>query len=107
IAAMRATTPQRLRRRLTGDLDNIVLTALRKDPHRRYGSVQELADDVARELDGSPVRARADHWRYRSAKFIGRHRFGVAATVTLALILIGVAITMTLQARSIARERDV
>jgi serine/threonine protein kinase len=106
VAAMRSTTPQRLRRRLAGDLDNIVLTALRKDPHRRYGSVQELADEVSRHLDGRPVRARADHWRYRSAKFIARHRFGVGVAVTLAALLIAVAITMTLQARSIARERD-
>jgi hypothetical protein len=47
-----------------------VLTALRKDPQRRYGSVQELSDDVARHLEGMPIRARADSRRYRAAKFI-------------------------------------
>jgi tetratricopeptide (TPR) repeat protein/tRNA A-37 threonylcarbamoyl transferase component Bud32 len=102
----RGTTPARLARRLAGDLDNIVLTALRKDPRERYGSVQELADDLERHLRGMPVRARADTWRYRSAKFVRRHRAGVAAAAALLLALVGVAATMTFQARRIAAERD-
>jgi serine/threonine protein kinase/tetratricopeptide (TPR) repeat protein len=107
IAAQRSTTPRRLQRALAGDLDTIVLMALRKDPQRRYGSVQELSDDVARHLDGMPIRARADSRRYRAAKFIVRHRFGVAVAATFFFMLAAVAITMTVQARRIATERDV
>jgi serine/threonine protein kinase/tetratricopeptide (TPR) repeat protein len=107
IAAQRSTTPRRLQRLLVGDLDTIVLTALRKDPQRRYGSVQELSDDVARHLEGMPIRARADSRRYRAAKFILRHRLGVAAAAAFIVLLAAVAITMSVQARRIATERDV
>ena len=106
-ARLRSTTPQRLQRSLAGDLDNIVLKALRKDPQRRYGSVQELADDILRHLSGIPVRARPDTWGYRAAKFVRRHRIGVAFAATLAFVLLGVAVTTSLQARRIAIERDV
>jgi non-specific serine/threonine protein kinase/serine/threonine-protein kinase len=74
---------------LRGDLDTIVLKALRKEPERRYLSVQELSDDVRRHLEGQPVLARADTLAYRASKFIRRHRAGVAAGVLLLVSLLG------------------
>jgi serine/threonine-protein kinase len=106
IARRRGTTPDRLRRRLRGDLDTIVLTALRKEPERRYGSVEQLASDVRRHLGGHPVRARPDTLAYRSSKFVRRHRFGVATAGLAAVLLVGFALAMARQARRTARERD-
>ncbi|HET9038998.1 MAG TPA: serine/threonine-protein kinase, partial [Gemmatimonadales bacterium] len=70
-----------LGRRLRGDLDTILLTALRKEPDRRYPSVEQLAGDVRRHLEGLPVRARPDTFGYRAGKFVRRNRAGVAAAV--------------------------
>src|SRR5262249_3464500 len=58
---------------LTGDVDTIVLKALRKEPARRYASVQELSEDIRRHLEGLPVLARGDAASYRAAKFVRRH----------------------------------
>lgn len=90
-AVQRGMTTPRLARALAGDLDNVVLCALRKEPHRRYATtVERFADDVARYLDGRPVAARGDSLRYRALKFVRRHRFGLAAaTVTSAALLLG------------------
>jgi len=88
--------PQRrhLAGELEGDLDTIVLKALRKEPARRYASVQELADDVGRYLEGRPVLARADTWRYRASKFVRRHKAAATAAVLLLLSLVaGIAAT--------------
>jgi serine/threonine protein kinase/Tfp pilus assembly protein PilF len=74
----RGLSPQRLRARLSGDLDAIVAMAMRKEPDRRYPSVEALADDLNRHLLGQPVRARQGDWRYNSAKFLRRHLLGVA-----------------------------
>ncbi|MEZ4378712.1 MAG: serine/threonine-protein kinase [Gemmatimonadales bacterium] len=79
IAAARDTTAARLARLLVGDLDNIVLTALRKEPDRRYASVAAMAEDLRRYLDGRPVLARGTPWGYRAGKFVRRHRAAVAA----------------------------
>src|SRR5277367_1978705 len=65
IAAARSTTPNRLRRALAGDLDNIVLMAMRKEPERRYASAQQMASDIQRHLDGRPVIAHRDTLSYR------------------------------------------
>src|SRR5262249_48929435 len=73
-AAVVRQTPEKLRRRLRGDLDNIVLMAMRKDPKRRYSSVEQLSEDIRRHLEGLPVMARPDAPGYRAAKFIGRHK---------------------------------
>ena len=62
---------------LQGDLDNIVLKALRKEPERRYVSVEALSDDVRRYLEGYPVKAVADSRRYRAGKFVSRHKAAV------------------------------
>jgi serine/threonine protein kinase/tetratricopeptide (TPR) repeat protein len=76
-------------RLLRGDLDNIVLKALRKNPERRYPSVDQFSEDIRRHLDGLPVRARKETPGYRASKFIQRHKLGVAAAITLVLALTG------------------
>jgi serine/threonine protein kinase len=96
--AAAAAEDARLRRarELRGDLDLIVMTALRKEPQRRYGSVQELAEDVRRYLAALPIRARPDTVGYRAGKFVRRHRLGVAAAALLVLSLAaGVVATFT------------
>ena len=80
---------------LRGDLDNIVLKAIRKEPQRRYSSVAHFAADIRRHLDGLPVRARKDTFAYRSSKFIRRHRIGVtAAVIVLATVIGGLAVSI-------------
>jgi eukaryotic-like serine/threonine-protein kinase len=95
-----------LARRLAGDLDNIVLTALRKEPARRYASVDLLSEDLRRHRTGLPVAARPATVGYRVGKFVGRHRLGVAAAALFALVVLGLAATMTVQAVRLARQRD-
>lgn len=75
------------RRRLSGDLDNIVLMAMRKEPARRYGSVDQLSEDLRRDLAGLPVAAREDTLRYRAGKFLKRHRAWTAAGLFMAISL--------------------
>jgi eukaryotic-like serine/threonine-protein kinase len=107
IAAARGTTPQRLRRRLRGDLDTIVATALEPRLEARYASVSQLMDDVARHLGGLPIRARpAGRW-YRARKFARRNRVPLASAAVVALSLVGGAAAATVQAHRAARERDV
>jgi eukaryotic-like serine/threonine-protein kinase len=84
-ARARGLTPALLRRRLRGDLDTIVLQALRKEPERRYASAEALAGDLERHLDGRPVEARRDDARYRSARFLRRHRSALAAAGAVAV----------------------
>lgn len=73
---------------LKGDIDNIVLKAIRHEPDRRYSSVQEFLDDIERYLQGLPVHATADTISYRAGKFIKRHRSACAASAAMALLLI-------------------
>ncbi len=105
-AAARSTTPERLRRRLRGDLDTIALTALRKEPSRRYASVEQLAGDVQRHLDGLPVTARRDTWAYRAGKFVRRHPLPVAASAALLVVLTGFSIFTALQSARIQAETE-
>ncbi|HTW65348.1 MAG TPA: protein kinase [Bryobacteraceae bacterium] len=91
-------------RRLRGDLDNIVLKALRKEPERRYASVQQFSDDIAKHLAGQPVTARPDTLAYRSSKFVRRHRIAVLAAALALLALLG-GLAATLREASIAREQ--
>jgi serine/threonine-protein kinase len=95
--------PHERRRALRGDLDTIVLKALRKEPARRYASAEALADDLQRYLDGRPVEARPDTVPYRARKFVARHRFGVAATTIVAVLLAALVGFYTVQ---LAEERD-
>jgi len=79
---------------LRGDLDNIILMALRKEPQRRYASVEQLSEDIRRYLEGLPVSARTPTLRYRSSKFIRRHKLGVAAVTTVGVaLLLGIVLT--------------
>jgi serine/threonine protein kinase len=95
VAEMRSEKPARLQRKLAGDLDNIVLMALRKEPERRYNSVLQFAEDVRRHLDGLPVAARPATFSYRTSKFIERNRTAtVFATVALLAILIGLSVAV-------------
>jgi serine/threonine protein kinase/tetratricopeptide (TPR) repeat protein len=96
----------RISRQLKGDLDTIVLMALRKDPARRYRSVEQLSEDVSRYLEGLPVRARPDTLGYRTGKFIQRHRVGVAAAMLVLATLVGAVIVTTREARARALEAD-
>lgn len=80
---------------LEGDVDSIVMKALRKEPERRYDGVDGLAADLRRALDGRPVSAHPDSWAYRSRKFLSRHRWGVAVTGGILLFLISYAVTVT------------
>ena len=106
VSQARATTAERLRRRLSGDLDNIVLMAMRKEPHRRYGSVEQLSEDLQRHLAHHPVRARPDTLTYRAATFVRRHRLSVAAVTVIVLLLMGFSVATVLQANRITQERD-
>jgi serine/threonine protein kinase len=104
--AARHEGPDALRRRLRGDLDNIVLMALRKEPERRYSSAAELSEDLRRYMDGRPVAARNSTWAYRTAKFIGRNRVGASASALLMLAILGGLTASIRQGRVAARERD-
>ena len=95
VSEAREGTPDKLRRRLQGDLDNIVLIALRKEPQRRYASAEQLSQDISRHLANLPVVARPDTAGYRAAKFVARHKAGVMAAALLVLSLsAGIATTM-------------
>ncbi len=98
-----ALTPARLRRELDGDLDTIVLTALRKEPERRYRSARALAEDIERHLHHEPVSARPDTLAYRAAKFIRRHRLGVAGSVAA---LLSAAALVSFYTWQLSLERD-
>jgi serine/threonine protein kinase len=89
---------ERLRRRLRGDLDNIVLLALRKEPERRYQSVEQFSEDIRRHLGTLPVLARRDTLAYRGAKFVRRNRAASAAASLVVLSLLGGIVATTWQA---------
>ena len=91
-------------RQLAGDLDNIVLMAMHKDPQRRYASVDQLAADIQRYFEGLPVAARKDTMRYRASKFVTRHRTGVLAVMVIFFLLIAGIVTTAWQA-SVARAQ--
>ncbi|MBR9991372.1 MAG: serine/threonine protein kinase [Gemmatimonadetes bacterium] len=100
-----ALTP-RLERKLRGDLDTILMTALRKEPAARYASVDRFADDLKRHVTGLPVLARGEHWAYRARKFTRRHRAGVAVATGLVILLTGFTGALGIQNQRLAAERD-
>ncbi|HEX8692900.1 MAG TPA: serine/threonine-protein kinase [Longimicrobium sp.] len=105
-AAARGLSPERLARRLRGDLDAIVLKALRAEPEERYATAEQLAADLRRHLGGLPVAARADTRWYRVRKFVRRNRAAVAAAALAAVLLTGFSAVTAVQAERIAAERD-
>ena len=99
----RAVSPQKLQRRLIGDLDNIVLHALQKEPERRYSTVSALSADIGRYLEDMPVNARGDSWGYRSRKFAVRNAKSLFVS---ALVLIGAVALTGFYTLQLADERD-
>jgi len=103
--ARSATNAKRLRTMLAGDLDSIVLMALRKEPARRYASADRLSEDLRRYLIGQPVLARKSTLRYQLGKFVARHKVIVTAAAIVTLTLI-VGLLVTLREARIARENE-
>jgi serine/threonine-protein kinase len=103
LSAARRTAPRQLRRRLSGDLDNICLMALRKQPERRYASAGLLLQDIERQRTGLPVVARSDTRWYRAHKFVQRHR---GAVVSAAAVLLVIAALVQFYTVRLTRERD-
>jgi serine/threonine protein kinase/tetratricopeptide (TPR) repeat protein len=107
MSAARGGSPERLSRRLSGDLDNIVQMSLQKEPQRRYGSVEQFAQDIQRHLDDMPVVARRDTFGYRTSKFVTRYKIGLAAAALVSLtVLAGLAITLQ-EARVARRQAEI
>ncbi|MCD9185933.1 MAG: serine/threonine-protein kinase [Pyrinomonadaceae bacterium] len=90
---------------LRGDLDNIILKALRKEPERRYSSVEQFSEDIRRHQIGFPVTARPDTFSYRASKFFQRNRIGVVSAGLIFLALIGGVIGTSWQAVRAERQR--
>ncbi|MFO0974605.1 MAG: serine/threonine-protein kinase [Phycisphaerae bacterium] len=104
VARRRATDVAGLRRRLRGDLDTIVLMALRKEPERRYATAEQLADDLGRYLRGLPVRARPDTIRYRGVKFVRRNRLAVALAAAIFVLLSTLTVVTQIQSARVAAQ---
>jgi serine/threonine protein kinase len=105
VSKNRGGSPEKLRRRLRGDLDNMVMMAMRKEPERRYVSAGQLSTDIRRHLEGFAVVARADTVVYRASKFVRRHRMSVAAAALLILALLGGIVATAWQAHVANLER--
>ncbi|MEZ4417253.1 MAG: protein kinase [Gemmatimonadota bacterium] len=105
-AAARGSLPVALARTLAGDLDAILLKALRKEPDARYPSMQALLDDLERHRAGFPVLAREGLWAYRARKFLGRNRWQVAAAAAFAGVLATAGGLLVRQQLITATERD-
>ena len=106
IAAARSTTSSRLKAALSGDLETIAATALKKAPVERYATVGTLALDLRRWLGHEPIAARRDSPAYRLRKFVRRHRVAVAAGAIAAAVLIGAVVVTTLQMIEARDQRD-
>ena len=103
IVDARGTSASRLRRQLTGDLDNIALTALRKEPARRYGAVAQLIADIESYLAGRPISARPDTFAYRAGKLVRRHKAAFTTAAAAAVLLAAFTVFYTFR---LAGERD-
>jgi serine/threonine-protein kinase len=105
-AKTRGVSSTRLRGQLRGDLDNIIMMALRKEPQRRYVSAEQLAAEVQRYLEGLPVQARRDTLSYRVSKFVRRHAVGVVTTAAVIALLSAATVTLYRQREQIRTQRD-
>lgn len=99
-----ANLRQQLSRQISGDLDNIVLTAMRKEPQCRYASAAELSDDLRRHMESLPILAQEDRRAYRARKFIRRNRLAVGAALLVTASLVGGIVTTSVQARRAERR---
>ncbi|MDX1516833.1 MAG: tetratricopeptide repeat protein [Woeseiaceae bacterium] len=106
IAKNRSTSPERLLRVLRGDLDTIVVNALRKTPERRYRTAGALANDIDLHLASKPIQARGDSWRYRAGKFVRRHYAAVSVSAAVVAMLAVFTVVLLVQNRTVIRERD-
>src|SRR5690606_395056 len=106
VGAARGAHPERLRRRLRGDLDTVVLMALRKEPQRRYASAEQLGRDLDRYRQGLPVLAHRDSRAYRLGKHVRRHKAATALVLVVMASIVGFALFSSWQARRVAEERD-
>ncbi len=106
VAAKCGTTVQRLRRQLAGDIDAIILKAMRKEPEQRYASAEQIIEDLRRQRTGQPVIALQGGRRYRAAKFLRRNSLGVSLALVIAISLVGFAMTMALHAKRMSEQRD-
>ena len=102
----KVTGDNELRRTLRGDLDSIVMMALRKRPQARYLSVESFAEDLQRYLQKRPVLARPSRPSYRASMFIRRHRLAFLNGTLLLLILIAATAITAWQARSPSRGKS-
>lgn len=100
-------TPPRAQRELRGDIDVILLKALRKEPDKRYASAEQFADDIRRHLDGLPVTARTGTWSYTAGKFVRRHRAGVAAAALVLTTLVAGIVVTAREARVARRQAEI
>ena len=101
------TRPSQVERKVDGDLDNILLMALRKETARRYASVEQFADDLRNYLTGMPVKARGNSLGYRAGKFVRRRKVELAAVALVSCALIGALLFSMREARIAERERQV
>jgi serine/threonine protein kinase/tetratricopeptide (TPR) repeat protein/TolB-like protein len=99
VSENRGLEPAELEHQLRGDLDTIVIKALRKEPERRFASAQEFAEDIARHLSGLPVRARKATLSYRSERFLGRHKESLVTAMAVLVVMAGLAAWQTLRTR--------
>ena len=106
VSSLRGARPEKLRRQLSGDLDNIVLMAMRKEPQHRYPSVEQLAADIRRHLEGEPVLARKATLAYRAQKFVRRHTAGVIAAALVLMSLVAGIVVSSWQARIARQQRE-
>jgi serine/threonine protein kinase len=107
VSGLRGVRPRQLRRQLAGDLDNMVLKALRKEPQRRYGSVEQFSEDVRRHLERRPVEAHPSSLAYRTRKFLRRSRLALGVAAAFVLVLVAALVLLALQSvRAAERERD-
>ncbi|MEZ5964304.1 MAG: serine/threonine-protein kinase [Planctomycetota bacterium] len=104
-AECRGTVPSKLRRQLRDDLDNIVRFALRKEPERRYATVEHFVEDVRRHLAGQPIAARPDTLLYRAAKFVRRNRLAASLAAVL-LVAVGLGLVGVVWQARVARQES-
>ena len=101
-----AAESRRLRRRLAGDLDSIVLKAMRKEPDQRYASAEQLSEDIRRHLAGLPVDAQTGTFTYRASKFVRRHKLAMAVTAAFLLLSSTFGVLSTVLWQQAVHERE-